>query len=146
MASRVIYENFEDVASTADDASAAEGGCGECEACLAAAASAADKAVWVGGWQRDLDVGDCFCIVPHVGVVIYGVVMPPTEEDTPDPSLRRAKTFSAAYPTGADDVLDVKHVDLPITKAQFDVARRLGWPAEPAAWRALLCLGAPAAA
>lgn len=100
----------------------------------------------VEAWQRDLDVGDCFCVVPNRGPVMYGQVLPPLDEEQPEPGLRRVRLYSDHIPKGADAVLHVKYSDLPVTRAQFEHARRLGWPSAASAWRALLCLAAPASA
>lgn len=105
-----------------------------------------EEGLRVEAWQHDLDVGDCFCFVPTPGYVIYGIVLPPLDDEQPEIGMRRARTYSAEFPDGADDVLHIKYVDLPMTRAQFEAARAMQWPSVAPALRALLGLASPASA
>jgi hypothetical protein len=100
----------------------------------------------IEAWQRDLAVGDCFCIVPDNGPVTYGIVVEPLPEDVLEPCHRRIKFFNKLCPLGVEQVVNVRYVELPMPRSRFDHARALAWPTAASAWRALLWLGDPASA
>lgn len=95
----------------------------------------------VEAWQRELEVGDHFCIVPERAPVTYGTVLPPLDEEQPDLDLRRVRLYNVLSPYGVDQVMHVKYTDLPLTKRRFDVARGAGWPTVASAWRAVIGWG-----
>ena len=95
-------------------------------------------------WQRRLDAGDCFCVVcGPFGVVIYGMVLPVSAAPTGDisPGERWTRTWSAEVPGGLDEWLRIEQADLPLSRGQLDLARRLGWPGPEVALRVVMRMG-----
>jgi hypothetical protein len=89
-------------------------------------------------WKLTLRRGDCFCVVVKEGLVIYAVAA----EDT-DGRVIRAWTYSEDCPEGDDDILDLRHLDLPMARWRFGVARELGWPGERRVFGQLAGLARP---
>ena len=40
------------------------------------------------------------------------------------------RTYSALFPEGSEEPLSLTMLDLPLTKKQFGLAKRFGWPSE----------------
>lgn len=95
----------------------------------------------VEAWQRELEVGDHFCIVPNQAPVTYGTVLPPLDDEQPEPDLRRVRLYNALTPKGVDQVMHIKYTDLPLTKHRFVLARDAGWPTAASVWRVVLGWG-----
>lgn len=108
-----------------------------------AAEVAREGDVW---WQRKPDVGDFFCIVCYAGTVIYGVVLPPPEDETLDVDGRWTRTWSQMQPDGCMGFVNIDQMDMLITREQFDLAKGLGWPGAPGAIRVVLRMQAMAQA
>lgn len=93
-------------------------------------------------WQMQLGIGDCFAVVIQPGVIFYGYVvgMVGTARE------RAVRLFCEATPDGADDILQVHMVDLPMTRRQFRDAREFGWPSCMTVLRQLVGMAKPASA
>lgn len=100
-----------------------------------------EGAVW---WQRRPDAGDYFCIICVQGVVIYGVILPPPDDETPDVNGRWTRTWSQHLPHGSLGYIHIDEMDFILTREQFERARELGWPAAFAAIRVVLRMQAMA--
>ena len=95
-------------------------------------------------WQRALMPGQHFAVVVEKDMVVYGRVV--CQEADEDANAWLCKTWCEAIPKGAEDVLMAHMLDLPLTKKQFQVARKLKWPTSMAALRALVSMQRPAQA
>jgi len=92
-------------------------------------------------WQRKLNTGSFFCIVPEEGVVVYGEVLGRRPQ-----GVRRVMTYAVEFPEGAEDMIHIQAPDLPLTRQQFELARELGWPCSPRVFQVLMVMGAVAKA
>lgn len=91
-------------------------------------------------WQMTLDVGDYFAAVVQPNVIVYGVILPAT---LATPMQRRARVYASAIPDGEDDTMEVHMMDFPLTKKQFELARRLGWPDDMPTFRSMMWMLEP---
>lgn len=85
-------------------------------------------------WHRELAVGDHFAVVwPH-GLVAWG------KTRLLDPSKHgwHSKVYAADQPEGEDNLVRMRDMNLPVTPAQFALARKLGWPQTMPALRVIV--------
>lgn len=92
----------------------------------------------VEAWQARLMVGDCFALVVHDDVIIYGRVL-----QRIDDSGLSVRTYCEALPDGADDVIESFMADLPMTGKQFAMAKMAGWPSRMKALRVIVGMARP---
>jgi len=93
------------------------------------------NALRVEAWQQQLRRGDCFLVLARPGVAVWGIVEAPAEGNT-----WHATLYSEASPEGVHDVIKVTQMDLPVTNKQFAAARRMEWPCEMDAVRAIVSM------
>jgi hypothetical protein len=93
------------------------------------------NALRVEEWQLNLRAGDCFLVLVQPGVAIWGVAEAQAHDDA-----WHATLYSAVSPEGIQDVIKVTQMDLPVTERQFAAARRMDWPCEIDAVRAIVSM------
>lgn len=94
------------------------------DATEAAAAFVGIEGWRVEEWQRRLRKGDRFCVVCGIyGQMLYGYVVTSVRK-----GRLTARIFHESLPRGQVETVEIEHVDLPLSKAQFEQARAMGWP------------------
>lgn len=93
------------------------------------------NALRVEAWQLHLGQGDCFLVLARPGIAVWGVI-----EAKADDNAWHATLYSEASPEGVRDVVKVTQMDLPVTDRQFAAARRMEWPCEMDAVRAIVSM------
>ena len=99
------------------------------------------NALRVENWQLNLRAGDRFLVLVQPGVAIWGIADAQAQDDA-----WHATLYSEASPKGVQDVIKVTQMDLPVTEQQFAAARRMDWPCEIDAVRAIIGMIAATAA
>ncbi len=89
-------------------------------------------------WQLTLKKGDHFVLFVQPGVTVYGHVLAKPYE-----FVLLCKGYSAQVPKGEEKPIEPRFIDLPLTKKQFELARRCGWPGEMPSVRMIIGMVSP---
>lgn len=89
-------------------------------------------------WQTKMRPGEYFCVLCWAEVIVYGVVLGRLGDAASPKGERWVRVWSELQPDGSEMYIRMAEVDLPLTKEQFMLAKKLKWPGTHESLKAMM--------